>query len=184
MRRAVRLDVLVAVIGIGALLAGCGRVVGPGGSPQGNASPLATASASSSATASASSAATPGASGQRMSGLVTLTLDKQSYTAGDTVAVTLHNGLTQAIWTADHKTTCTVITAERLQNGQWAAVGGCRLMSPTTMVSLPAASATVQHLSSTGWPSGTYRVALAYTGGDAGTGGPSGVVYSVEFTVS
>ncbi len=184
MQRAVRLDVLVVVIGIGVLLAGCGRSVGPGGSLQAGTSPAAPASASSSAPASTSPQATPGASGQRTSGQVTLTLDKQHYAASDTIAVTLHNGLAQAIWATDHKTTCTVITAERLQNGQWAAMGGCRLMTPTTMMSLPAASDTVQRLASAGWPSGTYRVTLSYTAGDAGNGGPGGVVYSAEFTIS
>lgn len=175
MQRAVKLEVLVMVLSIGALLVGCGRAVGPGGSAQASASPPASPSASSSATA--------GASPQRTSGQVTLTLDKQRYATGDTIAVTIHNGLPQTIWTTDHKSACTVVTAARLQNGQWETVGDCRLMTPTTMVSLPAASATVQHLSSTGWPSGTYRVALTYSPGDTGTGSPGGVVYSVDFTM-
>lgn len=183
MQRAIRLDVLAVVIGIAALLAGCGRTIGPGGSQQMGASPPATTGVSSSATAGTSSQATPGTSGQRTGGQVTLTLDKQRYATGDTIAVTIHNGLPQTIWATDHKTTCTVVTAERLQNGQWGAVGGCRLMTPTSMMPMPAASATVQHLSSSGWSSGTYRVTLTYTGGDEGSGSPGGVAYSVEFTV-
>lgn len=175
MQRVLKLEVLVVFIGIGALLVGCGRVVGPGGSLQASASPSTSTGASPSATASPSR--------QRTSGQVTLSLDKQRYAAGDTIAVTIHNGLAHMIWAADHRTTCTVVTAERLQGGQWEAVGGCRLMTPTTMVSLPAASATVQHLSSASWPSGTYRVTLTYSAGDMGDGSPSGVVYSVEFTI-
>ena len=182
MRRVVRLDILVALIGISTLLAGCGRTIGPGGALQAGASPTASTGISATATAGASSPGTPGALGKGTSGQVTLTLDRQQYGAGNTIVVTVHNGLSQAIWAADHQTACTVVTAERLQNGQWQTVGACRLMTPTTMVSLPAASATAQRLASSGWPSGTYRVTLSYNG-DAGAGGSGGVAYSVEFSI-
>jgi hypothetical protein len=178
MQRAIRRGVLVAFVGSSVLLllAGCGRnvgSVGSAGSPQ----------------PSTSSSATPNASNQLASGHVTLTVDKQRYATNDTIAVTIHNGLPQTIWAADHQTSCTTVTAERLQDGKWETVGVCRLMTPTRLVPLSAASAVVQHLVGTGsssgrgWPSGTYRVTLTYTGGDEGTSGPSGVVHSDEFTI-
>ncbi len=176
MQRAIRRGVLVAFVGISVLLAGCGRAVGSVGSV-GSPQP------------SASSSATPSASSQLASGHVTLTVDKQHYATNDTIAVTIRNGLTQTIWAVDHQTSCTTVTAERLQDGKWEAVGGCRLMTPTRLAPLSAASAVVQHLVGTGatsgrgWPSGTYRVTLTYTGGDEGASGPSGVVHSAEFTV-
>jgi hypothetical protein len=126
---------------------------------------------------------TAAASGQQTSGQVTLTLNKQHYSPGETVTVTIHNGLSQMIWSTDHKTACTVVVAERVQNGQWEAMGLCRLETPTRLVALPAASATPQPVATGGWPSGTYRVTLSYGGGDEGTGGPSGVAHSPEFTI-
>ena len=186
MQRIVSIKVLVTLVGIGmlsALLAGCGQTGGSAGSPQPGASSSANSMVSSSPPSATPSPTTAAASGQQTNGQVTLTLNKQPYLQGDTITVTIHNGLPQMIWAVDHKTACTVIAAERLQNGQWEAVGLCRLETPTRIVALPAASATVQPFATTGWPSGTYRATLSYGGGDEGTGGPSGVAHSVEFTI-
>jgi hypothetical protein len=170
MPRSIRRGFLLALIGIGAFLAGCGRTIGSPGSPQTGAFPTATPGASPSETLTG--------------GQVTLTLDKQRYLAGDTIAVTLHNGLSQTIWAADHRTDCTVVTAERQQDGQWQGLQNCRLMTPTVLVPLSAGSASVQMLSTQGpWPAGTYRVTLTYTSGDEGTGGPGGVAHSAAFTI-
>src|SRR5260370_30216473 len=87
---------------------------------------------------------TPGADGtsksQATSGKVTLTLDKQHYTASDAIIVTIANGLATGIWVTDHQTNCTVVTVERQQDGQWQAVAPCRLMIATRMISLATAS--------------------------------------------
>lgn len=186
MQRIVSIKVLVTLACVGALsalLAGCGQTGGSAGSPQPGAFSSATSAISSSPPPATPSPTTAGASGQQASGQVMLTLNKQHYSPGDTITVTIHNGLSQIIWSADHKTACTVVAAERLQNGQWEVMGLCRLETPTRMVALPAASETAQPLATTGWPSGTYRVTLSYSGGDEGTGGPSGVAHSAEFTV-
>ena len=186
MQRIVSIKALVALIGVGALsalLAGCGQTGGSVGSPQPGASSSATSVVSSSPPSATPLPTTAGASGQQNSGQVTLTLNKQRYSPGDTITVTIHNGLSQMIWSADHKTACTVVAVERLQNGQWEVVGLCRLETPTRMVALPATSTTTQPFATQGWPSGTYRLTLSYGGGDEGTGGPSGVAYSVEFTI-
>jgi hypothetical protein len=182
MQRALRRGFLLALISISALGVACGRTVGLPDSPQ----------------AGASSSTTPGAVGQITSGQVTLTLDKRQYTPSDTIVVTIHNGLPQAIWAADHQTNCTLVTAERLQDGQWAAMGKCPLMTPTRMVILPAGSSTPQQLSGAqgavppesqapapteSWTPGAYRVTLTYAGSADGTGGPGGVAHSVGFTI-
>lgn len=179
MRQPVRLNVLMSLLGIGilgALLVGCGQTVGSAGSPR-------LIAVSPSATPGASPSATLAPSSQHADGQVTLTLDKQRYAPGGTITVTIHNGLAKAVWSADHKTGCTVLTAEHLRNGQWETAGACKLETPTRMVALSSVSATVDHLSTTGWPSGTYRISLSYNGGGEGSGGPSGVAYSTEFTV-
>lgn len=186
MQRIVSIKALVTLIGVGtlsALLAGCGQTGGSAGSPQPGAASSATSEVSSSPPSATSSPTTAGTSGQPTNGQVTLTLNKQRYSPGDTITVTIHNGLSQMIWSADHKTACTVVAAERLQNGQWEVMGLCRLETPTRMVALPATSATVQQFATTGWPSGTYRATLGYGGGDEGTGSPSGVAHSIEFTI-
>jgi hypothetical protein len=177
MQHTFRLGCLLALVGIAVLGAACGQTVGSPAAPQ----------------AGASSSATPGASSQVVSGQVTLTLDRQQYTAGDIITVTIHNGLSQTIWATDHQTSCTVLTAEHLQDGQWVAVGNCRLQTPTLLVPLPDHSATTVQLavpqassSGSGWPAGTYRVTLLYNGGDEGTpspGGTSGVAHSAAFTI-
>ena len=163
---------LLVLIGVSAFLAGCGR---PAGSPSADATP----------------SGTPGAGDQLVSGQVTLALDKQTYQPGDTIVVTINNGLSQTISTTDHQTNCTLVTAEYLAGSQWQAVGACRLMTPTRIVPLPANSSTVQQLvvpesSSDGssWPAGTYRVTLVYSGGDEGTAVPGGLVHSAEFTIA
>jgi hypothetical protein len=177
MQHAVKRGILVALIGGGVLLAGCSRATGSPGSPLAGVSALATAS-------------TSGESGQPTPSQVTLTLDNSHYARGETISVTIHNGLSTTIWATDHQTSCTVVTAEHLQDGQWQPVGDCRLKTPTILMPLPAASTTTQQLvipqsssSGSSWPNGTYRVTLGYTGGDEGSGAPGGIVHSPEFTI-
>jgi hypothetical protein len=192
MPRAFKRGLLVTLIGVGAFGAGCGRSAG---SADGDV--LASAG-STTPQASASASSTPRASGQLVAGQVTLTLDKQRYATNDTIVVTIHNGLSQPIWTADHQTNCTIVTAERLQVGQWVAVAHCQLMTPTRMVMLPAGSSTPRQLSGAqgtvppesqapvpteSWTPGTYRVTFTYAGSADGTGRPGGVIHSVEFTM-
>src|SRR5690349_5748124 len=130
MQRIVSIKVLATLIGIGtlsALLAGCGQTGGSTGSPQPGTPSSAVSAISSSPPSATPSPTTAGASGQQMNRQVTLTLNTQHYAPGDTITVTIHNGLSQKIWSADHKTACTVVAAERLQNGQWEVMGLCRL---------------------------------------------------------
>lgn len=178
MRSALNRALLLALIGVSgvALLVGCGRTASVSGS---SGSPRAGTTAS----------ATPSPAGAQSGGPVTLAVDRQRYTAGDTITVTIHNGLSATIWAADHQTSCTIVTAERLADGQWHAMAACRLMTPTRLVPLPAGSDTVQLLRVQGsalsgtWQAGTYRVTLTYSAGDEFAGGSGGVAYSAQFTL-
>jgi hypothetical protein len=121
---------------------------------------------------------------------VTLTTDKQRYNAGDAITATIANGLATSIWTADHQTNCTIVTAERQQDGQWQAMAPCRLMIATRMVAIAAGSQTsVKVLSGSAdlhnaWPVGTYRVKFAYRAGADNASGTEAIIYSAEFTIS
>lgn len=167
------LMILVALLGVSALAAGCGSIsqAGPA-APGKDSTPQASSTVSQTATAS----------GQLTGGQVTLTLDKQRYGAHDAVVVTIANGLSRTIWAEDHQTNCTVLVAEHAQAGAWVPVGTCRLMTPTRSTPLSAGSTTVQ-LNTSGWPAGNYRITLNYNAGDEGMGGPGGIVHSAEFTV-
>jgi hypothetical protein len=113
-------------------------------------------------------------------GGVRLTLDKASYAPGNSVVVTIENGLAKAITVTDHHTNCTFVQLEVQVAGSWRSVGDCRLMTPTRLVELAAGSVTPQKIGipSSAGTGGTYRVALQYGGFSQGP-----VVYSVTFTV-
>jgi hypothetical protein len=165
--------ILVALLGVSALAAGCGSTSQAGPAAQGkDSTPQASSTVSQTATAS----------GQPTGGQVTLTLDKQRYGARDAVVVTITNGLSRTIWAADHQTGCTVLVAEHAQASAWVPVGNCRLMTPTRLTPLSAGNTTV-HLDTSAWPAGNYRITLNYNAGDEGVGGPGGIVHSAEFTV-
>ena len=165
--------ILVALLGVSALAAGCGSTSQVGlAAPGKDSTPQASSTVSQTATAS----------GQLTGGQVTLTLDKQRYGARDAVVVTITNGLSRTIWAEDHQTNCTVLVAEHAQAGAWVPVGTCRLMTPTRMTPLSAGATTVD-LNTSAWPAGNYRITLNYSAGDEGMGGPGGIVHSAEFTV-
>ncbi len=94
-------------------------------------------------------------------GQVTVAVDKAQYAPSDTITVTITNGLAMTIATTDHQTNCTIVTLERLDNGQWRPEGMCRLMTPTRVVPISPGAAT-QPLSVTAWPRGTYRAVFRY----------------------
>jgi uncharacterized protein YceK len=157
----------LALIGVSILLAGCGSISQVASDTQGE-------------NATASTTATP--ADQLTLGEVTLRLDKQRYSANNTVAVTIANGLSQTIWAEDHGTSCTVLVAEQAHAGAWDAVDNCHLMTPTRLMAVPP-GATTARLGTSGWPAGAYRITLTYNSGDEGMGGVGGIVHSAEFTL-
>src|SRR5262249_20834123 len=119
---------LLAVV-LGMLAAGCGRTTGLSHgdtSLKGHETPQ----------ASLVTSATADATGQSGRGQVRLLLDKQRYSRGQSVNVTIANGLPQPIWASDHHTSCTVLSVEQSQGGTWHSVGLCRLLTPTSLIPL------------------------------------------------
>lgn len=125
-------------------------------------------------------------------GRVTVTLGATHYAPTDTIGVTIDNGTTASISTADHQTECKEVSLQQLVNGAWQTQRECPLLSPTRLVIL-APGITPQPLApgSTPWPAGTYRVAFAYfVGADAGSGtgqasaqGQEQLIYSTDFSI-
>ena len=157
----------LGLTGFSVLLAGCGSISQAGSAAQ-------SADATASTTANSEDVVT--------SGQVTLHLDKQRYSANNTVVVTIANGLSQMIWAADRRTSCTVLVAEQAHAGAWEAMDNCHLMTPTRLMAL-LPGVTTTRLSASGWPAGAYRITLTYNSGDEGMGGVGGVIHSAEFTI-
>lgn len=141
-------------------------------------------------TGTATAGATP-TGGSPTPGAVTLVLDKSAYVSSQPIEVTIKNGLKTMVWASDHQTDCTLVQLQHQENGDWRAVGACRLEIATRLLPLNPGSSTLQvlapgtGLNATGpWPAGTYRVAFAYQPGNEEGAGHQQVVYSATFTVS
>lgn len=153
-----------------------------------------TGTAGSTPTGTATAAPTAGTTptgGNPTPGAVTLVLNKSSYGSSQPIEVTIKNGLKTMIWAANHQTDCTLVQLQYQENGEWRAVGTCRLEIATRLFSLNPGSSTLQvlapgtGLNATGpWPAGTYRVAFTYQVGSEEGAGHQQVVYSATFTVS
>ncbi len=187
MRHALTLGLLAGLIGLSALaVVGCGRTVSPAGAPLN----LGDTSVQQSNQSGSPTPGTPGASPSQLTrGQVRLTMDKAHYAAGDAITATIANGLTTSIWTADHQTSCSVLTVELRQGDQWQAVAPCRLMIATRMVQIAASSQTPVKLLNastdpqSAWPAGTYRAKLSYRAGAEYASGADTTLYSALFTI-
>lgn len=99
---------------------------------------------------------------------VTMTTDKTSYVPGDAIVVTITNGLTTSILVPDHQTNCSIVSLELSVGGSWQRQNPCKLMSATRLIEIRASQVSTQQLTpsssegASGWPAGTYRVALEY----------------------
>lgn len=62
-----------------------------------------------------------------IAGKVTITLERPAYTVGQTLGATVANGLAAAIYTADSKSDCSIVTLERRDGTAWQSIEGCRL---------------------------------------------------------
>lgn len=125
----------------------------------------------------------PGASDQ-----VKVTTDSLRYRPGDTITVTITNGLASGILAADHQSNCTTVTLERQDGTTWQPQNPCRLMIATRLVAFGAGSMTAVRLqpqtgadtAPAGWAAGTYRVAFSYA---HSAGGTSTTSYSASVTI-
>lgn len=122
---------------------------------------------------------------------VTVAVEKPQYAPGDTLIVSIHNGLAMPIFTHDGRSDCGVVDLERRVNTSWQIEALCVDMQPAPHVMQIAPNAVLtQQLApglsdvSTGpWPSGTYRIAFAYVSSADQPFGQSTVIYSASFTI-
>jgi hypothetical protein len=110
-----RLLLIMGIMMIAALLAGCGQYRSTGGGT--NATPTPTKTPLPTAT----------------TGPVTLRVGATSYHTTETISVTLSNQSTQAISFPDHLTNCTAIQLQRQEHGNWENVHACLLLTPTQL---------------------------------------------------
>ena len=133
---------------IPALLAGCGQQSSTGGGT--HATPTPTKTPFPTAT----------------TGPVTLRVGATSYHTTETISVTLSNHSTQAIYFLDHLTNCTVIQLQRQVHERWENVNACLLLTPTRLHQLDAGERlTVALVSSAArpWVAGLSRATLRYS---------------------
>src|SRR6185312_12695655 len=108
--------------------------------------------------------------GTVVAGRVTITLNKKAYTPGESMTVTIVNGLSSNIMAADHQSSCTVVALQVQNNSSWQNKGICSLGIATRMIVIHAKSSLLQTLSpgartlasNTVWPKGLYRIAFSY----------------------
>ncbi len=170
-----RLFLLMGIMLIPALLAGCGQQSSTGGGT--NATPTPTHAPSPAVTKTPFSTATTGA--------VSLRVGATSYRTADTISVTLSNRSTQAISFPDHLTNCTVIQLQRQVHGNWENVNTCLLMTATRLHQLDAGKRlTVALVSSVArlWAAGLYHATLRYSTTQT-FGGPTTTISSAGFQV-
>jgi hypothetical protein len=125
-------------------------------------------------------------------GVVSLTLNRSSYGADDSVLVTIVNGLTRSIWVADQRAGCSSVSIERSAHGAWTRVGNCAPPRVGPPVSIAPGASLLQRLffaaggfdTGAGWPAGLYRATLTYKMNSADGSGAALTIHSAEFTVS
>jgi hypothetical protein len=162
-----RLFLIMGLMMIPALLAGCGQQSSTGGGT--NATPTPTKTPLPTAT----------------TGPVTLRVGATSYHTTETISVTLSNQSTQAIYFLDHLTNCTVIQLQRQVNEHWENVHACLLMTSTRLHKLDAGKRLMVALVSSAarpWAVGLSRATLRY-GTSQTFGGPTTTIYSAGFQV-
>lgn len=102
---------------------------------------------------------------------VSVSLDSDRYFKGQAINVTIDNNTARAIRTFDHQTNCSIVTVQRLQDGNWVNVGECPLASPTRPVKIASRESVAVKLPAapfTGdFEPGVYRVEFSYEELDA-----------------
>ena len=170
-----RLLLIIGIMLIPALLAGCGQQRSTGSGT--HATPTPRHVPSPAVTKTPFPTATPGP--------VTLGVGATSYHTTATISVTLSNQSTQAISFLDHLTNCTVIQLQRQVHGNWENVNACLLMTATRLHQLDVGkSLTVALVSSAArpWAVGLYHATLRYSTSQT-FGGPTTTIYSAGFQV-
>jgi len=169
-----RLLLILGLMLIPVLLAGCGQQSSTGGT---HATPTPTPVPSPAVTKAPFPTATAGA--------VSLHVGATSYHPTETISVILSNQSTQAISFPDHLTDCTVIQLQRQVHGNWENVHTCLLLTPTRLHRLDAGKRlTVALVSSAArpWALGLYHATLRYSTTQS-FGGPTTTIFSAGFQI-
>ncbi|MBF6590784.1 MAG: hypothetical protein IVW57_09685 [Ktedonobacterales bacterium] len=165
-------------------------VIQPGGGVAGGTQPATTAGATSGA-----ASLTPIPNTTVTPGQLTTTSDRSRYSLCDTIQVVIANGLQASVTAADHQTSCSLVTLQRLVNGTWAPQGRCPLETPTRLYEIAPGTAIAQQLTpgsgsfsrtgASGWAAGTYRIAFTYFTGSASSRASrqNPPIYSATFTI-
>lgn len=96
---------------------------------------------------------------------VSVTVDRSTYSKGDTIVVTVSNRLDEAIVTLDQKAFCSIITLQIQEGDNWKEVINCFSGEPPGPVFLPAGSVqTIEFPADLA--AGTYRAALIFSKGE------------------
>ena len=158
-----RRTLILSLMMIPVLLAGCGQNSSTGGGVNATTNTVPTAA----------------------TGAVSLSVGATSYHNFDTISVTLSNQSSQAIYFTDHLTNCTVIQLQRQVNANWENVNACQLMIATRLHQLDAGKRlTVALVSSAArpWAVGLYHATLNYSTSQP-FGGPTTTISSAGFQV-
>jgi len=130
-------------------------------------------------------------------GPITIATDHSAYAPTDTMKITIQNNLTIAIYAYDTRASCSILTLEVQQSGQWVASNAlhCPLGRAAMAVKIEPGGTYTANIGarimsigqSHSLPEGTYRLALTYF--DAPLSGASKAptsttIYSATLTVS
>lgn len=114
---------------------------------------------------------------------VTVEVSGQNFGAGDTLAVTITNGLEQSIWTYDQMSWCAIVSIEHLSGDNWSRIEPCNSLSPPTVVELQAGTSTAARFVLQTSSRGDHRVTLLYSTDEGFSFESSRVAVSTKFTI-
>jgi hypothetical protein len=119
---------------------------------------------------------------------VNVSVDRDRYLVGQPIVVTVDNNTDRAIQTTDHQTNCSIVTLQRLRDGNWTAVAECPLASPTRPVNLASRQRVTIELPAapfTGsFEPGVYRIEFSYAELEGARQNPGVKRYSPQFSIA
>ena len=174
---------LIAMLCMSVIACGSTRIAGQAANNEG------TPTSGSTPPSNATPTSTP--SGNPQGAGVTVRANRSTYGVGDSIDITIHNGLAFTITPNGGHTSCTPIILERSANASWQSLGDCLTDPPTQILEIsPGASVVIQVKPSTSrgtsgpWQTGTYRATVEYVNSANLSGGPTTMVSSPSFTIA
>ncbi|HET6349159.1 MAG TPA: hypothetical protein VFH88_08755 [Candidatus Krumholzibacteria bacterium] len=122
---------------------------------------------------------------------VRISVDRSSYSMGDTIVVDVHNGLDSLLTTHDHQSFCSIARLDRATPVGWDDAGPCNSLAPTRQVSIASGESNSFRLPVVASPdaypavtqTGTYRWEFIYSVGPHFSFSRSAHVLSGTFVV-